>query len=61
MNPSGLAGDRITALETTDSEEAAVLSWSAAAWTVVPLALALALTLMQHLLQVIEVASTAGG
>lgn len=61
LAPSALAGDRIAALETTAGEGAAVLSWSAAAWTVVPLALALALTLVQHLLQVIEVASAASG
>lgn len=61
LAPSALAGDRISALETTGGEEAAVLSWSAAAWTVVPLALALSWTLARHLLQVIEVASAATG
>lgn len=63
LTPSALAGDRISALETVagDGEGATTSSWPAAASVVVPLALALALTLVHHLLQVIEVASAAHG
>lgn len=58
LTPSALASDRITALENdADRQGVAVLSWSAAASAVIPLALALALTLIHHLRQVIEVAS----
>lgn len=62
LAPSALASDRITALENdTDRQGVAVLSWSAAASAVIPLALLLALTLIHHLMQVIEAASLAGG
>lgn len=62
LAPSALAGDRITALEMgADRGDRAVLRWSAAVSSVVPLVLALALTLVHHLLQVIEVATQSIG
>lgn len=60
LAPSALAGDRITALDTTDPDHhgRADSNWWAAAWVVMPLALGLAVTLAYHLVQVVEVASS---
>lgn len=62
LAPSALAGDRIAALTgRADQRAPAVLSWSVGMSAVVPVAIALAFTLVHHLLQVFEVASAAGG